>query len=114
MTVISVVYPRCLFDTDIVVISVPPGVYNVRVTAYAKGDKTALGTTPIPGKTVAVSRDLLHLLGKRVYVSGYGVFKVEDLMNERFERRIDLFSRSVEKAIDFGIRDTVIVPLDDK
>lgn len=45
-------------------------------------------------KWCAISRDLLYLFPKnkpkRVYIEGYGVYEVRDLMNKRFHHRIDI------------------------
>jgi phage FluMu protein Com len=55
--------------------------------------------------TVAVSRDLFWAgwtFGRRVYIEGHGVFEINDLMNQRYERRVDVFQWSKEKAKAFG------------
>lgn len=90
--------------------------YVVTLTAYSPSreetdktpDKTAILEKPIPGKTCAVSRDLLDYLGKKVYILGYGVFEVNDLMNRRYKRRIDLCMGKKE-AIEFGKKENVKV-----
>ena len=56
--------------------------------------------------TIAVSRDLFWAgwtFGRRVYIEGHGVFEINDLMNERFERRIDVFRWDKGKAKAFGL-----------
>jgi len=81
-----------------------PRVSKLTVTAYSLRHKecdndlkhTALMRKPIPGFTAAISRDNLHLLGKKVYVEGYGVWKVTDVMNERYSNRIDLLMPTKE------------------
>lgn len=88
--------------------------YVVTVTAYSPSveetdhtpNKTALLQKPKPGKTCAVSRDLLNYLGKKVYVYGYGVFEVNDLMNKRYKRRIDL-CMGKKDAIEFGKKEDI-------
>ena len=74
--------------------------------------KTAIMEEPVPGWTVAVSQDLKRWLGKKVYVEGHGVFRVNDLMNKRYEKRIDILKPTVEAANDFGkkIVEVVLVP----
>lgn len=92
---------------------------NVTITAYSPRAKetdstpnqTALMTKPIPGGTCAVSRDLIHLLGKKIYVEGYGVFVVTDVMNKRWEYRIDL-CMNTQAAIKFGKQEANVVLLD--
>jgi 3D (Asp-Asp-Asp) domain-containing protein len=94
--------------------------YHVRATAYtASVDETdsdpmhtALMTRPTPGRTVAVSRDLMHLLGADVYIYGLGVRKVEDLMNERFTNSIDIFMTDKEKAQNFGVQHVTLISPD--
>lgn len=45
-------------------------------------------------KWCAISRDLLYLFPKdkpkRVYIEGYGVYEVHDIMNKRHKHRIDI------------------------
>lgn len=91
---------------------------NITITAYStcisETDntpyKTAIMEKPIPGYTCAVSRDLSYLLGCKIYIEELGVFKVNDLMNKRFSKRIDL-CKGREDAIKFGkkFKDVVMV-----
>lgn len=73
--------------------------------------KTATMSKPIPGRTCAVSRDLKHLLGKRIYVDGVGVREVNDLMPKRFIKSVDLCVVSKSQALDFGKTDKKIIVL---
>lgn len=45
-------------------------------------------------KWCAISRDLLYLFPKdkpkRIYIEGFGVYEVRDIMNKRFTHRVDL------------------------
>ena len=45
-------------------------------------------------KWCAISRDLLYLFPKgkpkRVYIEGYGIYEVHDIMNKRHTHRIDI------------------------
>lgn len=45
-------------------------------------------------KWCAISRDLLWLFPKgkpkRIYIEGFGVFEVRDIMNRRFNHRVDI------------------------
>lgn len=97
--------------------------YVVTATAYApvraQTDntpwETATLTRPVEGRTLAVSRDLGHLLYRWVNIIGYGYRYVEDLMNERFTRRIDFFITDPEEAAAFGVKrnlTVVVVPKD--
>ena len=93
--------------------------YKIIASAYTISEdecdntpfETALGTTPVVGKTVAVSRDLSHLLGHRIYIPGWGVKKVEDLMNKRFKSSIDILMPSKKMAMEFGKKSLSLVVL---
>lgn len=92
---------------------------NMTVTAYtaSRGEcnsdpaNTATMSKPVPGYTVAVSRDKLHLLGKKIWVEGMGVYEVTDLMNSRFSNRIDILVGSKETAKEFGVQERRVVLL---
>ena len=85
-------------------------VHKVTVTFYtlskSECDSTpyinALGKQPVIGRDVAVSRDLIYVLGKRVYIEGFGVRKVTDLMNPRFKNRVDILVSSKKQARRLG------------
>ncbi len=62
----------------------------------------ALGRKPVIGRDVAVSRDLIYLLGKYVYIEGFGVRKVVDLMNPRFKNRVDILVGGKRQARRLG------------
>lgn len=91
--------------------------YNCTLTAYSatvdqtNSDpyKTALMEKPVVGGTVAVSQDLKRYLGNSVYISGYGVFRVNDLMNKRYSNRVDLFVKDKKTAMRFGKKENVLV-----
>ncbi len=93
--------------------------YKVRATAYtARREETnedptntAIMETPKPGWTIAVSHDLKHLLGKKVYVYGLGVRRVNDLMNQRFDNHIDILVGTVPQARAFGVQHLEMVYL---
>lgn len=84
--------------------------YEVTVSAYnaVKGQTdstphwTATNRRAVPGLTCAVSRDLSHLLGKEIYIPGYGPRHVTDVMNERWTRKIDLLVATVAEARKIG------------
>lgn len=55
-------------------------VRTMRVTGYTPtGSKTALGDKLIVGKSAAVSRNCMELLGEYVYIEGLGVRYIHDL-----------------------------------
>ncbi len=82
---------------------------NITITAYSictsetdnTPNKTAIMEIPVSGYTCAVSRNLSYLLGNKIYINGIGVFKVNDLMNKRYNKRIDICMGKKE-AIQFG------------
>lgn len=53
-------------------------------------------------KWCAISRDLLCLFPKdkpkRVHIEGYGIYEVRDVMNKRFNHRVDILIHPSEKA----------------
>lgn len=83
---------------------------NMTVTAYTPSqdetdntpNKTTLMTKPISGWTCAISRDLASHLGDKVWIKKYGIRKITDLMNKRFEDRIDLFVGNKNQAREIG------------
>ena len=92
---------------------------EVTVTAYnntvAQTDSTpnecAWGDTIRPG-IIAISRDL-QTIGltrhMKVIVEGHGEFEVLDKMNQRFEKRIDIFmGKDIKKAKTFGKKELTI------
>lgn len=86
--------------------------FKLRATAYTARVQetnedpynTAIMRKPVPGWTVAVSKDLKRWLGKRVYIEGIGVRKVNDLMNSRFTNHIDILKGNVSDARKFGVK----------
>ena len=89
-------------------------VRRVTVTAYTPSktecdsdpDVTASMQKVRPGG-VAVSRDLFEsgwVFGKKIYIEGVGVFTILDLMNARWENRIDVVMFSSKDAKRFGIK----------
>jgi len=68
-------------------------------------------TTPVPGKTAAVSRDLIHLLGKKVYIFGHGVRVINDLAAEGVIGTVDLLVGNKTEARKIGreVRDVVVL-----
>jgi 3D (Asp-Asp-Asp) domain-containing protein len=88
----------------------------VEVSAYS-GSKaecdedphiTASTDPPRPG-TVAVSRDLFNMgwtFGKRVYLKGLGPYIINDVMNQRYQMRVDVFMDHTRAAKEFGVLTT--------
>ena len=42
--------------------------------------------------------------GVQLYIEGIGIVTVNDLMNKRFENRVDLFLGHIDDAWEFGIK----------
>lgn len=75
-------------------------------TAKCKGcsGKTASGTVPTPGKTVAVDTDYWPL-GTKFYVEGFGVVVAEDTggaINGKY--RFDLCVATTKEALQLGVK----------
>lgn len=93
--------------------------FVVQATAYTPRkqecnndiENTALMLKPKPGWHIAVSHDLIWLLGKKVYIKGVGVRFVSDLMNERFSNKIDIMMPTPKHAKEFGVKELEIVVL---
>lgn len=93
--------------------------FILTVTAYTVNenkcdstpDKTAINTKPIPGYTVAVSRDLSYMLGKEIWIEGLGVWHVNDVMNKRYDSRIDIVVKDKEVAKSWGKQERRVVLL---
>lgn len=88
----------------------------VEVSAYSARKKecdpdphiTASSRPPRPG-TVAVSRDLFDMgwtFGKRVYLKGLGQYVINDVMNRRYQMRVDVFMDHNRAAKKFGVQTT--------
>ena len=89
------------------------------VTAYtpAVGDTTATMKKIRVGRDVAVSRDRLDLLGKRVYIMcpgvNVGVREVTDLMAGNITQCLDILVSTDKEAMQFGRKECTVVPLRD-
>lgn len=97
-----IVAVRIIHKERVIVIQVErPLASKVTLTAYSadrnQTDKdpfvTATLEKPIYGYTCAVSRDLARKgwLGRIIWIEGFGVWKVNDVMHSRWKNRIDLF-----------------------
>lgn len=80
-------------------------------TGGAWGDKTATGTTPSEGRTIAVDRNLIPL-GTKLQVKfpepfSYlnGTYVAEDTGSAIHGHKVDLYLGSLNKCLEFGVRD---------
>ena len=91
--------------------SAPP-VRDVVVTAYNpttdqcdEDPLIAASMRKVRAGTIAVSRDLFNqgwVFGRKVRIEGIGIFEINDLMNKRFNQRIDIFMWDEGQARQFG------------
>lgn len=97
-------------------------VITAEVTAYTATEgecdedpwNTAAMLKPQLGM-IAVSRDLFYegwVFGKKVYIEKMGIFVVGDLMNQRWEQRIDVLMPTKELANQFGKKTLKVALLD--
>ena len=75
------------------------------------GAKTASGTTPTEGRTIAVDSSVIPL-GSRVYIEGYGVFIAEDTGGAIKNNKIDILVSSHDRAYDLGVQYANVYLLD--
>lgn len=87
-------------------------VRTVTVTAYNPMESqcdedpyVAASMRKVRSGTVAVSRDLFDqgwVFGKKIRIEGLGIFEINDLMNKRFSKRVDVFMWDQDEAKRFG------------
>jgi 3D (Asp-Asp-Asp) domain-containing protein len=69
---------------------------------------TAINKKVKVGRTAAVSPDLEFMLGKYIYIHGYGVFEVTDVTHSRYKKTIDLcLSKDKSYCEKFGVKENV-------
>lgn len=73
--------------------------------------KTASGTTPTEGRTIAVDSSIIPL-GSRVYIEGYGMFIAEDTGSAIKNSKIDVFVSSHSRALELGLKTANIYLVD--
>lgn len=79
-----------------------PTKYTVFSYHKTKPNKTAILEKPKAGWSCAVSPDLTHWLGGRIYVEGVGVRRVNDLMHTYNKNTVDLYAGTAKEARTFG------------
>lgn len=70
---------------------------------WAKYNKTASGTTPEQGRTIAVYKSQIPL-GTEVYIDGLGTYVAEDTGSAIKENCIDLYFDDHNEALKFGVQ----------
>lgn len=74
---------------------------KMRITGYRpSSNKTAIGKKPVVGRTAAVSRKCLSLLGYRVYVEGIGLYNVEDITAKWLDEEMDMCTLDISVHSD--------------
>ena len=65
---------------------------------------------------VAVSHDLHKTwgFGTKLYINGVGMRIVEDLMNRRHKKSIDIYIPEKEDAIEYGKKKTIVYVLEER
>lgn len=94
------------------VLSQRKDVLEVTVTAYNpttdqcdEDPMIAASMRKVREGTVAVSRDLFDrgwVFGKKVRIEGLGIFEINDLMNSRYSKSVDIFMWDGDEAKSFG------------
>ena len=75
--------------------------------------KTAALERVVPGKTIAVSRDLgKKYMHRRVWISGIGYRTINDLSSKSLRRSVDLAVNTVADAHRFGRKELEVVLLE--
>ncbi len=106
----TVAYSSSLLATDAIKNN-STALGNYKLTFYCPCEKcngvadakTASGTTPTEGRTIAVDSSIIPL-GSRVYIEGYGVFIAEDTGGAIKNSKIDVFVSSHDRAYELGVQ----------
>lgn len=69
---------------------------------------TSNGEIAVPHKTCAVSRDLVHLVGKTIHIENIGYRRVNDVMAARYKQSVDVCMADRESALEFGRRKVAV------
>jgi 3D (Asp-Asp-Asp) domain-containing protein len=84
---------------------------TVDVTAYSPTKRetdsspfTTASNKHVKEGYIAISRDLEAYLGfgDKVFIKDLGIFEVQDRMNRRWQKRVDLFFFDTKEAVRFG------------
>ncbi len=101
---------------------------RVAVTAYTSAEEQTddsptitASNTHVSDRTVAVSRDLLReytpgaplRYGDKILIPGVGIYRVEDTMNGRWRRKIDLWFATKDEARRWGVRTAYITRVEE-
>jgi len=87
---------------------------SLGINADSDPGKTAFMKVPIPGRTIAISRELYEKGwgGHKIYIPGFGVGVAEDLMGRSVKGlHVDICVASKKEAMQKGKRTAVITRL---
>ncbi len=108
---LELVFNQPMEDFKVMSIPVTVSAYTASVDECDATPHITANQTPSRIGLIAVSRDILDELGIRrgqtVALPPYGVFMVEDVMNERWTRRVDILHVSKKAAKLFGIKKNI-------
>jgi len=84
---------------------------RAKVTAYTMSrdetdstpKMTATQRQGRPGRTASVSKDLIYLVGKEIYIPGLGVWTVDDVPKPGDDTLVDLMVGTKERAREIGV-----------
>jgi 3D (Asp-Asp-Asp) domain-containing protein len=106
-----IIWPRPTMSVTMSIVTVTA--YYPRV--YCKNTPQGYTTSgvKVTEGMLAVSRDVeksLNLVfGDRVMLQGLGVFEFQDRMHPRMKNKVDVFMKSRQKALRFGVRRYVVL-----
>jgi len=94
---------------------VPLGTFTMRAYTHPRPQaealsKTASGTAPEPGRTVAVDPRIIPL-GTRIYIPGLGERIAEDIGRRIKGKRLDVFLPTVQHCRHFGVQTREVMAL---
>jgi len=88
-----------------------PGQGGINSDASNDYKNTATMSSPVPGYTVAISRDLLEAgwMGQKIFIYGYGVFEANDLLAKSIKGpQIDMCVGDLKFAYTVGRKEGII------
>src|SRR5262249_38495197 len=93
----------------------PLGTFTMRAYTHprprvAASTKTASGTAPEPGRTVAVDPRIIPL-GTRIYIPGLGERIAEDIGRRIKGKQLDIFLPTVQHCRHFGVQTREVMAL---
>lgn len=91
---------RVLLQAALVTLFVTASAYSP--SRCEGGPMAADGCRVVAGHSVAVSRDLRHLLGRWLHIEGVGWRLAHDLMHSRHRMSVDVAMQDKRAALEYG------------